>query len=103
MYNSLLDLTSRIIAHERVQAQVSELISEGTHAVLNDEEVMEHGKEFLTEGTLSFKQKAVVAKTDISECNSATLHVCDANVGNRVAQQQPFAIAAVRFNTVTME
>jgi hypothetical protein len=52
VYNSLLDLTSRIIAHERVQAQVSELISEGTHAVLNDEEVMEHGKEFLTEGIL---------------------------------------------------
>jgi hypothetical protein len=50
VYSSLLDLTSRIIAHERVQAQVSELISEGTHAVLNDEEVMEHGKEFLTEG-----------------------------------------------------
>jgi hypothetical protein len=41
-----------------VQAQVSELISEGTHAVLNDEEVMEHGKEFLTEGmTLLMQQR----------------------------------------------
>lgn len=51
VYDALLDLTNRIIAHPKVQAQASELIANGTHSVLSDATVLQHGKDFVADGT----------------------------------------------------
>mmetsp|Transcript_22940 Transcript_22940/g.29789 ORF Transcript_22940/g.29789 Transcript_22940/m.29789 type:complete len:392 (+) Transcript_22940:77-1252(+) len=49
VYDAVVELTKRVLADESVNAQVVELLSKSSFSVLEDEEVISHSKEFITE------------------------------------------------------
>ncbi|KAG5182267.1 hypothetical protein JKP88DRAFT_269953 [Tribonema minus] len=49
VYEAFLDMVSRIIAEPRVKEQVSLIMADGSHHVLADADVLQHGKDFVAE------------------------------------------------------
>jgi hypothetical protein len=69
VYDAFVAMVSRIIAEPEVKAAVNVIIAEGTHNVLSDADVLQHGKEFIADGGYRLLRTKQTRTCACTKCN----------------------------------